>query len=204
MNKHIEAMRDALVKYQGIKSAAKERLNQVQALYGDVALEREHERQVKQLAAAREDAEATITAAYDAGMEGVKAWGRLDGAKLSDDAKLLDADLVDPAGFEELKAKHHDNAVMLLALKKYGERQNAQAAQEAKANGAPWTGDPYNVKNITTADDKAANWREAKTKALTMLDMFDGTGAYAGEWGKSLGEYMGVEMLEHFGEGKEY
>ena len=75
---------------------------------------------------------------------------------------------------------------MLLALKKYGERMNAAAAQEAREKGDVMAGmtTPYNVRDIVTGADKVENWNRAKKQAL--------------------GNALGDQTIEHFGEGASY
>jgi len=201
MSKYIDDMKSALVTYKTAKQNAEKRLQEIRELYGDEAGERESERQEKQLTSARERAEAAIREAYSEGVYLAEQWGKLDGTRLTDDVKLLDAGLVDVDAFETLKNRHRDNGTMMLALKKYGERMNAAAAQEAREKGdfLAMTA-PYNVRDIVTGADKVENWKRAKTQALGVLDMIDGKGAYSDPWTKTLGNALGDESIEHFGE----
>lgn len=206
MSKYIDDMKSALVTYKTAKQNAEKRLQEIRELYGDEAGERESERQEKQLTSARQRAEAAIREAYSEGVYFAEQWGKLDGALLTDDVKLLDAGLVDVDAFETLKNRHRDNGTMMLALKKYGERMNAAAAQEAREKGDILSGmtAPYNVRDIVTGADKVENWKRAKTQALGMLDMIDGKGAYSAPWAKALGNALGDQTIEHFGEGASY
>lgn len=206
MSKYIDDMKSALVTYKTAKQNAEKRLQEIRELYGDEAGQYESERQAKQLTAARERAEAAIREAYSEGVYLAEQWGKLDGARLTDDVKLLDAGLVDVDAFEALKERHRDNGTMMLALKKYGERMNAAAAQEAREKGDAFSGmtAPYNVRDIVTGADKVENWKRAKTQALGVLDMIDGKGAYSDPWTKALGNALGDESIEHFGEGVSY
>ena len=201
MSKYIDDMKSALVTYKTAKQNAEKRLQEIRELYGDEAGERESERQEKQLTSARQRAEAAIREAYSEGVYLAEQWGKLDGARLTDDVKLLDAGLVDADAFETLKNRHRDNGTMMLALKKYGERMNAAAVQEAREKGdfSAMTA-PYNVRDIVTGADKVENWKRAKTQALDVLDMIDGKGAYSDPWTKALGNALGGESIEHFGE----
>ena len=204
MSKYIDDMKSALVTYKTAKQNAEKRLQEIRELYGDEAGQHESERQAKQLTAARERAEAAIREAYSEGVYLAEQWGKLDGARLTDDVKLLDAGLVDAEAFEALKTRHRDNATMLLALKKYGERMNAAAAQERAKTGELPIAEPYNVRDITTGAEKVENWKRAKTQALGVLDMIDGKGAYSDPWTQALGNALGDETIEHFGEGAAY
>ena len=202
MSKYIDDMKSALVTYKTAKQNAEKRLQEIRELYGDEAGERESERQEKQLTSARQRAEAAIREAYSEGVYLAEQWGKLDGGRLTDDVKLLDAGLVDVDAFEMLKNRHRDNGTMMLALKKYGERMNAAAAQEAREKGDVLSGmtAPYNVRDIVTGAEKVENWKRAKTQALDVLDMIDGKGAYSDPWTKALGNALGGESIEHFGE----
>ena len=50
----------------------------------------------------------------------------------------------------------------------------------------------------------AATQERAKTQALGVLDMIDGKGAYSDPWTQALGNALGDETIEHFGEGAAY
>lgn len=204
MSKYIDDMKSALVTYKTAKQNAEKRLQEIRELYGDEAGEHESERQAKQLTAARERAEAAIREAYSEGVYLAEQWGKLDGARLTDDVKLLDAGLVDVDAFEALKTRHRDNATMLLALKKYGERMNAAAAQDDREKGGLGMAAPFNVGDITTGAEKVENWNRAKKQALGVLDMIDGKGAYSDPWTQALGNALGDQTIEHFGEGASY
>lgn len=206
MSKYIDDMKSALVTYKTAKQNAENRLKEIRELYGDEAGQREQERQEKQLKSARATAEAAIREAYSEGIYLAEQWAKLDGTRLTDDVKLLDAGLVDVDAFEALKERHRDNATMLLALKKYGERMNAAAAQEAREKSDVMAGmaTPYNVRDIVTGAEKVENWNRAKKQAMGVLDMIDGKGAYSDPWAQSLGNALGDQSIEHFGEGASY
>lgn len=201
MNKYISDMKNAVTTYKTAKDQAQQRYNEIKQLYGDEAAEKENSRLQKNLATARSTAEAAIKEAYGEGVYAAEQWGKLDGSKLTDDIKLLDAGLVDVNEFEKLKSRHRDNATMLMALKKFGEKQNATAQQEQAKTGHLSLAEPYNTRDIVTLPDKLDNWKQAKAQALDYLDMVDGRGAYADDWSKTLGKVMIDEGLSHFGEG---
>lgn len=204
MSKYIDDMKRALQTYRDTKQKIDDSIKQVIDLYGEEAGNHERERQEKRIAEARATAESAIREAYSEGVYLAEQWGKLDGARLTDDVKLLDAGLVDVDAFETLKTRHRDNATMLLALKKYGERMNAAATQERAKTGDLPLAAPYNVRDITTGADKVENWNRAKKQALDVLDMIDGKGAYSDPWTQALGNALGDETIEHFGEGAAY
>ena len=199
-------MKKALTGYKTAKQDVEKRLQEIELLYGKEAAQHESERQAKQLAGARERAEASIRSAYGEGVRLAEQWGKLDGGRLTDDVKLLDAGLVDADHFEELKARYQSNATMLAALRKYGERMNAAAVAERQAKGDSLAQMevPYNVRDIVTGADKVNNWKQAQKQALDVLDMIDGKGAYSDPWTRSVGNALGDEVIAHFGEGAAY
>ena len=197
MNKNIEDMRTALKTYKNAKQGMDKRLEDIQARYGDEALKREHERLISGLKTAKETAKNTIENAYLAGMVAVDEWAKLDGGKLTDDAKLLDAGLVDPENFDRLVDRYQDNATMLYALRYYGMRQNAAAMDQGSDQR-------YNVDRIVTASGRKDNWNKAKKTALDLLDAVDGTGRYEDSWNKAIGEAMSDQAIDSFGTGEAY
>lgn len=204
MSKYIDDMKNALYSYRTTKLEAEKKVKETRDLYGDEAGDRERERQEKQLSVARERAEGAIREAYSEGVYMAEQWGKLDGSQLTDDMKLLDAGMVDVDAFDKLKERHSDNATMLLALKKYGERMNDMAAHLDREKGGMGMSAPYDISDIVTGEERVKNWKNARESALGMLDMIDGKGAYSDPWSRALGNTMGEQTIEHFGEGATY
>ena len=208
MNKHLEAMKKQITGYKALREAAEARIQQITEEYGKEAGEKERERQEKRLQSSRAAAQAAIKEAYSEGVRTAKEWGQLDGGRLTDDVKLLDSNLVSPADFDELKQKHSGNAMMMRALKQYGDRRNAAAAEEAqKKGGSPLDAfghEPYNVRDIVTLADKLQGWETAQKQANDSLDMIDGTGRYTDRWTRAFSQAAGSSALEHFGEEERY
>jgi vacuolar-type H+-ATPase subunit H len=198
-------IRNALKTYKTTVDQAKNRLEQVKRDFGDEAEARERERLENQLKNARNQAEAVIRDSHREAVENTMKWGQLDGSKLTDDAKLLTAGLVDPAEFDRLKTKYHDNATMLKALKKYGEQENGKRIEEAKKHGELVIegGDGmYTVSDISTADDRIMNWNKFQKSAVNRLDMIDGSGAYNDSWNQAFAKAFDAESgIDEFGEG---
>ena len=205
MNKNAETMRNALKNYKAKRDTADARIKQIRDLYGEEAAQHEAERQNKALKAARTEVESTIRAASGEGRRAAEAWGVMDGSKLTDDIKLLDAGLVDVDTFNGLKARYKDNSTMLSALRKYGEKQNAAAAKEIREGGDAFAAAmtaPYELRDIPTAADKVKGWDKAQAHALDLLDCMDGAGKYSNpnDWGAAFIKAAMPENLEHFGE----
>ena len=206
MGKYISDIKTALAAYQDMKNKSEQHLTEIRELYGEEAYNRESDRQKVKLQEARTRTETAILDAHKRGRAETEAWGKLDGSRLTDDTKLLDAGLVDVEEFEKLKERYQDNATMLLALKKYGEKRNAEKRQEyaEQDQRTPYMipiPEPYNVRDIATLPDRLHNWDMAKAQAMEVLDMIDGTGNYSDDWNQVLGKSMSAELVETFGEG---
>ena len=170
--------------------------------YGEEAQKREQERLEAGLKSAREQAESVIRQAHQEAVEFTMKWGQLNGADLTDDAKLLTAGLVDPAEFDRLKEKYHNNATMLTALKKYGDQENAKELEQAHKNGESFVSVKYNVHDISTADDRIVNWNRLQKSAVDRLDMIDGSGQYRDSWNQAFAKAFDAESgIDSFGEG---
>lgn len=202
MNQNAERIKTALKDYKAKRETADARINQIREMYGEEAAQHEAERQNKTLKQARAAVEETIRAAHGEGRRAAESWGRLDGSKLTDDIKLLDAGLVDVEAFKDLKARYKDNSSMLAALKKYADKQNAAAMKEAHEKGDLPLAEPYETRDIPTAEGKAKSWDRARDSALDMLDAMDGTGKYSNphDWGASFVKAAMPQTLESFGE----
>ena len=200
MSKYADDMKQAIMTYKNRYKNAEANIKLVLENYGEEAGQRELERQEKNRKAEREKAAAAIREAYSEGVYLAEQWGKPDGSRLTDDLKLFDAGIVTPEVFDQLKARYKDNATMLSALKAQGEKLNAAAAQAAKDRGEIPLASTYETRDIVTLDDKLKNWKTLKAQALDALDMIDGTGNYADPWTKTLGNVMGEEQINHFGE----
>ena len=202
MNKNAETIKNALKNYKAKRDAADERIKQIRETYGEEAAQHEAERQAKALQTARAEVESTIRAATGEGRKAAEAWGKMDGSKLTDDIKLLDAGLVDVQTFNDLKGRYKDNSTMLAALKKYADKQNAAAMKEAHEKGDLPLAEPYETRDIPTAEGKAKGWDKAQTGALDLLDCMDGAGKYKNphDWGAAFVKAALPETLEHFGD----
>lgn len=208
MSRYVDDMRNALKDYQSAVQAARERVNGIREEYGEEAATRQQEREAARLKGNRATAEAAIREAYSEGVYFAREWGKLSGSRLTDDAKLLDANLVNPEQFNAMKARYADNFTMLTALKKYGDRQNAEAVNAARAKGdhaAEWSASlagPYDVRDIPTLEGKLETWDGLRQGALSVLNMIDSTGAYANNpYMRALATHMGGATVENFGQG---
>lgn len=194
------AIRNALKEYSATRDAANQRVETIRAQYGDEAAAREQETQNKRLASAREATETIIRDSHRVAVEHTESWGRLDGSQLTDDAKLLDAGLVDPAEFDRLKKQYSVNNTMLVALRKYGDKQNDLARKEAASKGEIAMAAPFNVKDIPTLDERVQNWDKLNAKAIDTLDAIDGVGKYRDPWTQAFGRGVYDQTVDTFGD----
>ena len=201
MSKYADDMKQAILRYKSAYKAAETRIKATTEDYGQEAGQRELERQEKVLKAEREKAAAAIREAYSEGVYLAERWGQPDGSRLTDDLKLFDAGIVTPEVFNQLKDRYKDNATMLAALKARGDKMNAEAAKEARENGGLPLASQYDTSDIVTLQDKTKNWNTLKAQAIDCLDMIDGTGNYSDSWSRAMGNALGDEMINHFGEG---
>lgn len=201
MSKYADDMKQAILRYKSAYKAAETRIKATTEDYGQEAGQRELERQEKVLKAEREKAAAAIREAYSEGVYLAERWGQPDGSRLTDDLKLFDAGIVTPEVFNQLKDRYKDNATMLAALKARGDKMNAEAAKEAQENGGLPLASQYDTSDIVTLQDKTKNWNTLKAQAIDCLDMIDGTGNYSDSWSRAMGNALGDEMINHFGEG---
>ena len=193
---YIRTMGESLRNYHNINQQIEKAIEQVRSQYGDEAAALESKRQSARRRDARQTAEAEIEKAYTAGKTEAESWGTLKGSQITDDIKLLEAELVDNVAFEDLKKRYKDNPTMLIALKKYGIRKNDETLQ----SGADLL--TANAKRFVTEDiiDRDSMLKTAGVmlkRARTTLDMIDGTGDYSGE-NHVVGRAMVDEMMKLF------
>ena len=165
MNQYVARMKTAIADYHGKAQAAAAEIERAYSLYQREPAEREEQRIRDKLAKERKTAEAAIDAACNDALAAVKAWGTLDGSRLTDDVQLLDVG-VTPKQFADLVDKYQDNYSMLNALKRYADFENKEAAREA--HGIPTT--YYDTARITTPEAKTAAWEKVYNGAYSALD----------------------------------
>lgn len=171
MNQYVAKMKTAISNYHGKAKAAEAEIERAYSLYQREPAEREEQRIRDRLAKDRKTAEAEIDAACCDALDAVRAWGTLDGARMTDDVKLLDVG-VTPQQFDALVDKYQDNYTMLNALHRYADNANREATRDA--HGFPTT--YYNTGKIPTPEAKSAAWEKVYNGALSMLSSLDRDG----------------------------
>lgn len=178
MNTYLQRTKDAILDYLGKAQRTEAKINEGRNIYLPESMEREEKRLRGELMKARKETEAKLDSIYQEASAGARSWGTLDGAKLTDDAYLLNGQGVTPEQFDALVKRYQDNYTMLDQLKKYGEKQNAEAvkkAHEAGNHDIIFTG-PYKVHDIPEPDSKMQEWDDMRKRATYFLNVADGTG----------------------------
>ena len=161
---NIARMKKALQQFQqAAKKAADEIARNSEVYQHDAALE------ANRIVAARRNtakdaARAEIEAAAAAGKAKAEAWGRMDGAKITEDAKLLQFSMT-PEQFKELVERHRGNGTMIHLLAQYGAEQNEK-------NGASLyqhTEKYFPVAELPTLEKKLEAYEKFRGYALQLL-----------------------------------
>lgn len=173
MNNYIQRMKNAISDYLGAANATDQKIKHGYEIYQPEAAQNEEKRLREELQKKRRTAEALIDAAYNEGSKAAREWGKLDGKKLTEDARLLEGAGVNPQQFSELVERYADNYTMLNRLRAYGEARNAEAQKESKGH---LMAGPYNVHDIPAADSRLKPWEIAHKQAHNFLNIADGTG----------------------------
>lgn len=156
-------VKEALKDYRQAALYAVGELDKIERTYKDEEAKRLKKGVLERLQEKKNAAAAVFAAEIEAGKKKAEEWARLDGDKITADAKLLDFDM-EPGEFEELANRYKDNGTMSRLLYKYGETKNAQSLKE---NGTK--GKYYPVELIPTRERKAAEYgRDAKVAQALM------------------------------------
>lgn len=178
MSRYIERTKDAILDYLGQAQQIERKIAEGREIYQPDAAASEEKRLRDKLGKSRAAIEAQIDGIISEASAGARDWGKLDGAKLTDDARLLQGDGVTPEQFNQLVERYQDNYTMLDTLRKYGERRNAEAGNEARKAGERGfvMGGPYNVQDIPGPDARLHEFEQARKRAEYFLNVADGTG----------------------------
>ncbi len=174
---HVDKMAAAVKKYFAEAEIAQQKMRRNSEIYMAEFAKPENEKVKQQLQIARQAAEEAISAAQEGGRAEAESWGKLDGSKLSDDAKLLQFDM-SPEQFADLVARHKNNGTMASLLKQYGDRMNDK--QKEKNDFGKMPEKYYNTAGIPTVEDKQNAYDKFAMGARTMLAQIDNTGSFGG------------------------
>lgn len=178
MNNYISRIKDQIVDYLDKAQQTQEKITKGYTIYLPDSAEQEEARLRGELAKDRKETEARIAEIIREGSREAQEWGKIDGAKLTADAQLLQGQGVTPEQFTEMVDRYQDNYTMLDQLRKYGEARNAEARKEAQAAGdlSRIMDAVYSVWNIPGPGAKMQEWDAIEQRAAYFLNVADGTG----------------------------
>lgn len=183
---------NALKTYREAARTAQSKIQAARDTYKPEAAETEINRLNERLQGEREKAIQVITKDRDTKLHAADEWGRLDGAKVTSDAKLLDAGIVDTAHYQEMIDRYKDNGTMLLILRQYGEERN----QKLRANSKDTIPEGlYPVESIPTLQEKRSKIEKGADSAIGVLNMIDN--GFMGYGGGADSEMVGL-AIENF------
>lgn len=186
MNEHLNTMKSALISYKKAVDDANANMARNKRYFQPDKLDEANQPILDKLEKARKQAEATIRKAQEDGRAKVRAWGKLDGDKITSDAKLLDYG-VTPEQFGELVTRYEGNGTMLTLLKNYADKKNAD-----KGKGGPY----YDATMIPSVQDREHAYDTFASSALDLLSSLSAKdGPFAGA-----NSPMMQTAVERFGE----
>jgi hypothetical protein len=98
-------------------------------------------------------------------------WARLDGSKITSDAKLLDFDL-SPAEYGELVERYKENGTMSRLLFAYGEKRNQARAEKHPGEAtSPFDEGYFDTSTVPTKESKSREYAGDAIKAKSLADL---------------------------------
>ncbi len=161
----------ALTDYRKAAQETAERIRNAEQIYQPDAAKGEIERLQAALAAERQKAQNVIQEELTSAEQAAAEWARLDGSEITDDAKLLEYDLITPEQFSALAEKYRDNGTMTQLLRNYADGYNARLRDAGKDPFPPGTIDTAQLPTIESRQAELAH--DAKS-AAAIIGMIDG------------------------------
>jgi hypothetical protein len=192
MNTYIQQMKNVLNNYYKAVQTTAGKIREARRVYLPPEAQIQVDRFNAQLAKDRDAAKAAITEARDKGIAEVEAWTRLDGSKITEDAKLLKFDL-DQKQFDDLVSRYKSNGTMCYLLGQYAAEHNAQLAKEH-----PGEFNPKGYLNrmiIPPAENKIKAYEVFYSSAMSTIGSMEGPG-----FGEGPASPMVKASVEMFGE----
>jgi len=205
MNQIIQKMKTALETYL---KAAKDTISTIERMKKEILPEIVAERSEKlyqELNGIRYKAKEQIRAAGAEGRESADKWGTLNGADLTDDAKILQTGLLlTQKDFDDLCIRYKNNGSMSRLLAQYADKQirtvlpsDPERITETLADQAALN-HVLKTDKLMTIEKKKDQWNRLESSAQTILAAIDGSGI-----GKGIDDYAVIFSVENFGEGVE-
>lgn len=204
MNKHIQTMKNALTHYQKSVKTGLDKMEENTRLYKPEEAEKANAAIMARLEEEKKTVTDQIAEAQAAGQHDIDAWGKLDGSKITDDAKLLEHGAVNPEQFRTLVDKYQDNSTMLQLLANYADKQNEGSGgfsavwnYGGKGNDAR-SRQHFDTTGLPTVEAKRAAFKNAAASAFSLVDRI-GT-IEKGKIGTGPDSPLVLSSLEQFGE----
>ena len=175
MNKHLQTMKNALASFEKDAAAWNASIAEHNRLFKPEEAEKANTPILEKLEERRRAVRQIIQDEMEGGQRDAAAWGQLDPAKITDDAKLLDAGMVNPDQFRGLVQKYQGNATMQQLLAKYAEKNSGPAfnwGYDGKKDTRPY----YDTSGIMTAEKKAAEFDRHAGNAFYIAERIGKTG----------------------------
>jgi hypothetical protein len=169
MNKHLQTMKNALTNYEKDARAWAQKMEENARLYKPEEAAKANDAILSKMEDSRAAVKQIIQEAMEAGQKDAEAWGRIDPARITDDAKLLDAGLVNPEQFKGLVQKYQDNATMLQLLDTFAKKNSGPAFNwgfDGKKDNRPY----FDTTGIVTAKQKAGEYERFAAIACSLAD----------------------------------
>lgn len=176
MNKHLETMKNLMRNYDSSVTKAHAKIAENNKLFKPEEAERQNGAILERLKADKEAVKAQILEAREKGAGEFDAWGKLDGGKITDDAKLLEHGTITPDQFKALADRYQGNATMVDLLLKYANEHgsNGGGGFEAVWNftGKGESKPRYDTSGLHTSADKIATLDRYTNDALSFIESF--------------------------------
>ncbi len=172
-NKRLSAMKDIIKRYQATTNTMKERMQLNEKTMKPEYAKEENWKIMESMKSKQEEAKAAIMEEMNAGYREAEAWGKLDGGKITSDAKLLDAGIVTPEQFKELVTRYQDNGTMTQLLADFAERKNKESGGFAALWGVSGSNKPYahyDTSGLQSVASKQADLKKYAAGAAGIID----------------------------------
>lgn len=169
MNKHLQTMKNALTNYEKDARAWAKKMEENTRLYKPEEAEKANAALLSKMEDSRAAVKQIIQEAMEAGQKDAETWGKIDPAKITDDAKLLDAGLVNPEQFKGLVRKYQNNATMLQLLDTFAKKNSGPAFNwgfDGKNDTRPY----FDTTEITTTKKKSDEYERFAGIACSIAD----------------------------------
>ena len=190
--KHTKEIKNVLKNYQKVAQGIEAKIKEAEAIYQPDEAEKRIADLRDSLEAEKLKAQSVISELANDGRKDAKAFGELDGDKITSDYKLLEANAIDPARFGAMVEKYKDNGTMSHLLAEYAERRNKTIREENKND--PLNAPLFDASGIVTGELMEQRYTHEEKSALSIIDMMSG-----GFLGGTQSSMVDV-AIDHFGE----